>query len=61
MRLPDLIVIALYLAVTAAIGLTLSGRQRNSKAYFVGEGDVPTPMSDRARNRPGLPVQHDLL
>ncbi len=41
MRLPDLIVIVLYLAATAAIGLTLSGRQRNSKAYFVGEGDVP--------------------
>jgi SSS family transporter len=41
MRLPDLIVIVVYLAATAAIGLTLSGRQRDSSAYFIGERDLP--------------------
>ena len=41
MRLLDLAVIVIYLAATATVGLMLSGRQRDSSAYFIGERDLP--------------------
>lgn len=41
MRSLDLLVILLYLVAIAAIGLRLSGRQGDARAYFVGEGDLP--------------------
>lgn len=41
MRLLDLVVIVVYLVVVAAVGLRLSGRQKSSKEYFVGEGRMP--------------------
>ncbi len=41
MRQLDLIVVVIYLLGIAAIGLRLSGRQRSSRDYFVGEGRLP--------------------
>ncbi|MDI5964367.1 sodium:solute symporter [Streptomyces sp. SL13] len=41
MRQLDLVVIVVYLVAIAAIGLRLSGRQKSSKEYFVGEGNMP--------------------
>ena len=41
MRLLDLGVIVIYLAVAAWIGLRLSGKQRNLKGYFLGDRDLP--------------------
>ncbi len=41
MRLLDLAVILAYLVAIAAIGLRLSGRQRDATAYFIGERDLP--------------------
>jgi SSS family solute:Na+ symporter len=41
MRSLDLIVVVVYLVAIAAIGLRLSGRQRSSSDYFVGEGQMP--------------------
>ena len=41
MRALDLIVVVIYLVAIAAIGLRLSGRQRSTRDYFVGEGRMP--------------------
>src|SRR5699024_7753282 len=41
MRLLDLAVIVVYLAVAAWIGLRLSGKQRDLKGYFLGDRDLP--------------------
>jgi solute:Na+ symporter, SSS family len=41
MRVVDLLVIVVYLIVIATIGLRLSGRQKSSRDYFVGEGRMP--------------------
>lgn len=41
MRTLDLIVLVLYLIVIATIGLRLSGKQKSSTDYFVGEGQMP--------------------
>lgn len=41
MRHLDLVVVVLYLVVIGAVGLRLSGRQRSSSDYFVGEGRMP--------------------
>ncbi len=41
MRVLDLLVILVYLVAIAAIGLRLSGRQGDARAYFMGEGDLP--------------------
>ncbi len=41
MRSLDLLVILVYLVAIAAVGLRLSGRQGDARAYFVGEGDLP--------------------
>jgi Na+/proline symporter len=38
MRQLDLLVIILYLIAIALIGLRLSGRQKSSRDYVVGEG-----------------------
>jgi solute:Na+ symporter, SSS family len=40
-RTLDLVVLVVYLIVIAAIGLRLSGRQRSTSDYFVGEGRMP--------------------
>ncbi|MGI4955496.1 MAG: sodium:solute symporter [Janthinobacterium lividum] len=41
MRSLDLVVILLYLVAIAAVGLRLSGRQGDARAYFIGERDLP--------------------
>jgi SSS family solute:Na+ symporter len=41
MQTLDLIVIVVYLAAVAAVGLRLSGRQRSATDYFVGERNPP--------------------
>lgn len=41
MRSLDLLVILAYLVAIAVVGLRLSGRQAGTRAYFVGEGDMP--------------------
>ena len=41
MRALDGLVILVYLVAIAAIGLRLSGRQGDARAYFVGERDLP--------------------
>lgn len=41
MRHLDLVVVVVYLVAIAAIGLRLSGKQRSSTDYFVGEGRMP--------------------
>jgi len=41
MRQLDLVVVVLYLIAIAFIGLRLSGRQRSTRDYFVGEGGMP--------------------
>ena len=41
MRTLDLVVLVVYLIVIAAIGLRLSGRQRSTSDYFVGDGRMP--------------------
>ena len=41
MRTLDLVVLVVYLIVIATIGLRLSGRQRSTSDYFVGEGRMP--------------------
>jgi solute:Na+ symporter, SSS family len=37
----DLVVVVVYLVAIGAVGLWLSGRQKSSKDYFVGEGSMP--------------------
>jgi SSS family transporter len=44
MRALDLAVILGYLVLIGAIGLRLSGRQRDATDYFVGERDLPWPV-----------------
>lgn len=44
MRALDLAVILGYLVLVGAIGLRLSGRQRDATDYFVGERDLPWPV-----------------
>ena len=41
MRVVDLLIIVVYLLLIATIGLRLSGRQKSSRDYFVGEGRMP--------------------
>ncbi len=41
MRILDLVVVVVYLVAIAAIGLRLSGRQKSSADYFVGERSMP--------------------
>lgn len=41
MRVADLIVIAVYLAGMVILGVTLSGRQRSSTDYFIGNRTLP--------------------
>ena len=41
MRTLDLVVLVLYLVVIATVGLRLSGRQRSTNDYFVGEAQMP--------------------
>lgn len=41
MRHIDLVVVIVYLIAIGAIGLRLSGRQKSSSDYFVGEGRMP--------------------
>ncbi len=44
MRALDLAVIVAYLVVVGAVGLALSGRQRDAADYFVGERNLPWPV-----------------
>jgi Na+/proline symporter len=37
----DLVVVVVYLVAIGAVVLWLSGRQKSSKDYFVGEGSMP--------------------
>ncbi|MDQ4084553.1 MAG: sodium:solute symporter [Actinomycetota bacterium] len=41
MRALDLVVIVAYLAASAAVGLWLSGKQKDLKGYFLGNRDLP--------------------
>ena len=41
MQLLDLVVIVLYLAASAWLGLRLSGKQGNLRGYFLGDRDLP--------------------
>lgn len=41
MRYLDLVVVVIYLVAIGIVGLRLSGRQRSSRDYFVGEGRMP--------------------
>ena len=41
MHIIDLAVIVVYLVLSAALGLRLSGRQQGATAYFIGERDIP--------------------